>query len=188
MSPSYPLHVTLRLVEGVASLRRVTRVRSIRRSIQRAHKAGFRVVQYAVMGNHLHLVVEASDRRRLARGMQGLKVRLARGLNKVLGRRGRLFRERYHVRALRTPREVRNHLGYVLNNLRRHAAQRGRSLARGWVDPFSSGPQFGGWAGRIRTDRRLVGEEVTAPAETWLLRVGWRRHGLLSPDLVPGAG
>lgn len=188
ISPSSPLHVTLRLVDGIASLRRITRLRSIRRSIRLAHKAGFRVIQYAVMGNHFHLIVEATDRRQLARGMQGLKVRLARGLNKLLGRSGSLFRERYHFRVLRTPRQVRTALGYVLNNLRRHAAQRGRRLSQSWVDPFSSAPHFEGWSARVRTDRSLVGEDVTAAPQTWLLRVGWKRGGLLSPDLVPGAG
>jgi hypothetical protein len=69
-----PVHVTLRLVEGLPSLRRIRTVRWIRRCIQLAHKERFGVVQFSVMKNHLHLIVEAQDKRALSRGMQGLTV------------------------------------------------------------------------------------------------------------------
>jgi REP element-mobilizing transposase RayT len=182
------LHVTLRLVEGVPSLRRVKAGRYVRRCIQLGHKNNFRVVQFSVMGNHLHLIVEADDRRALSKGMQGLKIRLARRLNALFQRRGELFKERYHARALRSPREVRWALGYVLNNRRKHARQGGATLAKGWVDPFSSAPFFQGWSRRPWTDPvRGMDEDVCALAEGWLLRGGWKRGGAsLDPDLVPG--
>lgn len=75
-----------------------------------------RIVHFALMIRHLHLIVEAKDRDALSRGMQGFGVRLARRLNKELGRRGRVLRDRYHEHILRTPREVRNALCYVLRN------------------------------------------------------------------------
>ena len=97
-------------------------------------------------------------------------------------RTGRVFHDRYHARILRTPREVRLALAYVLSNARRHGLVRGRTSAT-WVDPYSSAAVFDG----SRT-------EVTAPASplpvakarTWLLTVGWRRYGLLDPALAPG--
>jgi hypothetical protein len=83
--------------------------------------------------------------------MQGLGIRLARGLNTLMKRRGRVVADRYHARLLATPLELRRALLYVLNNTRRHAAQRGADalaqLPRGWLDPFSSAPVFDGWVG-----------------------------------------
>jgi len=87
-------------------------------------RIGFRLVHYSVQAHHVHLIVEAQDREALARGLRGLSIRLARQLNKVLGRRGRLFVDRYYARALSTPREVRNGLRYVLLNTTRHESQR----------------------------------------------------------------
>jgi REP element-mobilizing transposase RayT len=197
------VHVTLRVLAGVPQLRRGRLFRTIRSCIANCHKATFQVVEYCVMGNHLHLIVEASHRVALSRGMQGLKVRLARRLNGVIGRRGTVFAERYHARILRTAMEVRNALAYVLGNARRHARQHGRRLARGWLDPCSSAPYFNGWKGRKavhwagREDpwaRDAADENATPratgpptmPARTWVLSEGWRRHGLLDVNAVPG--
>jgi REP element-mobilizing transposase RayT len=197
------VHVTLRLLAGVPQLRSGRLFRTIRSCIANCHKATFQVVEYCVMGNHLHLIVEASHRVALSRGMQGLKVRIARRLNGVLRRRGTVFAERYHARILRTAMEVRNALAYVLGNARRHAKRHGRRLARNWVDPCSSAPYFDGWKGRkpAKTDpfqgpwKRDEAEEnpttrATGPptmtARTWLLRKGWRQHGLLDVNAVPG--
>jgi REP element-mobilizing transposase RayT len=49
------------------------------------------VVHFSVQRDHLHLIVEASDRRALSRGMQGLSIRVARAANGELGRKGRVF-------------------------------------------------------------------------------------------------
>ena len=56
------------------------------------NRFGFRLVHYSVQGNHVHLLVEAKDEKSLSRGMCGLGVRVARGLNRVMRRRGRCSR------------------------------------------------------------------------------------------------
>jgi putative transposase len=187
VSPKTPLHVTLRLIEGFPGLRRPKALRWIRRCLQLAHKDGFAIIQFSIQSNHLHLIVEARERAALAKGIQGLKIRLAKRLNQLFGRRrGTVFPERYHAQPLRSPRQVRSALLYVLNNRRRHLAQSGRGLQRGYVDPYSSAPHFEGWQGRVRSSADLTGEPVTAKPRTWLLRVGWTRHGPLDPNAVPG--
>ena len=128
------------------------------------------------MSNHIHLICEAASREALARGLQGLLIRIARGLNRVLDRRGKVFADRYHDRVLKTPAQVRNAIAYVLNNARRHAAQRGRKLHPMWTDPFSSAPVFFG----VREEPSL------ASARTWLLSRGWSRAGRVFMDEVPG--
>jgi REP element-mobilizing transposase RayT len=186
-----PLHVTLRLVAGVPSLRRHGALRIIQRAIAAAgHEAYFRVIHYAVIGNHIHLIVEAEGAEALARGMHALEVRLARRLNRFCERNGKFFAERYHARPLRTPRETRNAIRYVLNNQRAHEARRGEKLARDWVDPFSSAYWFDGWRDPVRLreprQRELLNVPCpTAPPTVWLLTTGWRRRsGPLAFDEV----
>lgn len=87
-----------------------------------SERAGFRLVHHAVQSNHAHLLVEARNRSSLSRGIGGLATRIARRLNRLWGRTGGIFADRYHDRILRTPREVRNALRYVLNNARKHGA------------------------------------------------------------------
>ncbi len=135
------------------------------------------MVQYSVQRDHLHLIVEADDKKALSRGMRGLAIRCALAVNLALRRRGALWADRYHASALRTPRMVRNALVYVLANAAKHL----RAVAG--LDPCSSAPWFDGFRDAIAPPAR--GGLVTRPPRTWLLRVGWRRHGLLSRNEVP---
>jgi REP element-mobilizing transposase RayT len=183
LAPRFPQHVTLRIDVGIDSIAREWLMKIIRKAISQSHKGWFQIVEFNVLTNHLHLITEARDKLLLARGVQGLEVRIARRLNRALKRRGKLFAHRYHVRHLRTPREVRNALRYVLLNRKHHAAE--QKFDRMWIDPYSSAPWFDGWAQPIRTTtdwkRELVNLPApTAKATTWLLSTGWRRYGPLS--------
>jgi hypothetical protein len=117
--------------------------------------------------------------------MQGLAIRIAKALNSVMGRTGKVFADHYHAHALTTPRTVRNALVYVLQNAKRHALQYGRPLPAAWLDPFSSAPFFNGW--RTGPPALAATEPPTAPAQTWLLSLGWKRHGLIGVDELPRA-
>ena len=171
-----PLHVTLRLRKGLPSLRRnVIRAQVLGALGDGRERFGFRLNQFSLQSNHLHLIVEAQDRRALSRGMKGIAVRIARTLNQVWERRGSVFSDRFHARALRTPREVRSALVYVLQNARHHG------LRLMGVDPYSSGPWFDGW----RQGIVLADDGPGTRARTWLLREGWRRHGLIGIQESP---
>ncbi len=185
-----PQHVTLRVIDGV-SLRRDFLMPMIRDAISRSHKAEFRIIEFNVLSNHVHLITEASSKEALANGIHGLEIRIARSVNKKLRRSGKLFEDRYHARALRTPAEVRNALRYVLNNARHHAAENGNKLAARWFDPYSSAAWFDGWASPLPDhadwQRELLRmPRPTARAQCWRLSVGWRTHGLIRLDDVPG--
>jgi len=143
-----------------------------------ASRDQFRIAHFSVQTNHVHLLVEANESRALQRGMQGLGIRLAKAINRVLGRHGKIWSDRYHCRALRTPREVRNGLIYVLLNGRKHHV-----TGRG-IDPCSSGSWFGGWKQRVEAAHGPV--PVREP-RTWLLRVGWRRSGPIRFDDAPAS-
>jgi hypothetical protein len=173
-------HVTVRVREDVPSLRTARLVREFERSLARANDRGsFRVVHYSLQSNHAHFVVEASDRAALGRGMKSVGARLARAVNRVFRRRGPVLVERYHLRVAKTPLEVRRLLAYVLLNGRRHSLRAGAPSP----DPASSARWFDGWR---RRDRTPAGAPPVARARSWLLRSGWRRHGLIDPAEVPG--
>ena len=180
-----PVHVTLRLRRDVPSLRSQRGMQVVVRAFGAARdRLGVRLVQWAVQRDHLHMIVEPESEKALARGLQGLCIRLAKRLNRAFGRRGRVFADRYHGVALRSPRQARNALAYVLLNERHHAAGRGERPARG-LDACSSSPSFDGWT-RPRPPTLGFWSDTIMPASTWLLRVGWRRHGLVNPLEVPG--
>ncbi len=147
------------------------------------------MVHYSLQGNHVHLMVEARNREALGRGMKAIGARLARAVNRIRKRSGRVFADRYHLHVLKTPREVRAALRYVLLNARKHAERLGKAVK---LDPASSSRWFDGWR-RDALARVVRGEEEgprlpmpVARARTWLLKIGWRRHGLLDPAEVPG--
>jgi len=121
LASRHPVHVTMRLREGLPSLRRASEFRTLCAAFEAgAERFGFRLNQYSVQTNHVHLIAEAPDRRALSRGVQGLAVRVARRLNRLWQRKGKVFSDHDHDRILRTPKEVRNALAYVLNNAKRH--------------------------------------------------------------------
>ncbi len=129
-----PVHITLRVQKQVWNLRTRRCFRIINRAfVAGCERFGFRLVHFSVQGNHFHLICEATDRRALSRGVQGLSIRLAKGLNRMMERSGRVFADRYHHRVLRTPTQVKDALNYVRHNARHH----GQPL-RDPVDPFCS--------------------------------------------------
>ena len=169
----------------------------ITREIERTFAAGcerpgFRLVHYSLQGNHAHLIVEAQDQIALGRGMIAIGARLARAVNRIAGRTGQVVAERYHHRLLATPKEVHRALRYVLLNARRHAVKARATVARTVrLDPASSARWFDGWKrGALAIVESVRGDPEARPAvsraRTWLLNVGWRRHGLLNPADVPG--
>jgi putative transposase len=134
-----PVHVTLRMARHVYNLRSRRAFSIVGRAIGKAaERFGMRIVQFAVEGNHMHLVVEAESNDALSRAMQGFTIRVAKGLNAMMRKRGNVFADRYHARTLRTPTETRRAVAYVRNNHRRHMAQVGEALPTRHVDDYAS--------------------------------------------------
>ena len=185
----HPVHTTVRVRKGLPPLRNAQTKRALRKCFAAAcDRFGFRLIHFSVQSTHLHFLCEAADRKALSRGMQGLLVRVAKALNKLWERKGSVFVERFHERVLRTPREVRIALAYVLNNVWRHI--RGVHRSKGadtecGLDGFASGFWFDGWREKPQsTPPEGVGKPVAQP-HTWLLLTGWRRCGLILIDEVP---
>ncbi len=183
----HPGLVTIRVRRNIPSLRSVRFVRELEDSLRgSADRGDFRVVHYSIQHDHVHLLIEAAGASSLSCGMKCVAARLARAVNRVYRRRGAVLEGRYHHHRLGTPREVRAALAYVLLNARRHAAKRvpASVVSNFPLDPASSGRWFDGWA-----DPPAPPPDPPAVArpQTWLLRAGWQRHGLIRRDEVPGA-
>jgi REP element-mobilizing transposase RayT len=164
---SQPVHVTLRMAAWVWNLRSERSFAIIHGAMdEQRRRNDARVIEFSIQGNHVHMVVEASGPSGLANGMRALTVRLARRLNRMMGRRGPVLEDRYHAHVLRTPREVRNALRYVRRNYAGHAARWGEKISPRWVDPYASQV--------VRAPRGAQGtlwaEPVTSRPRTWLLR------------------
>ena len=163
----HPVHVTMRLLSGVGYLRGYSRRRAIEDALRQAKRRfGMRVVHYSIQGNHLHLIVEVEDPSMFSRAIQGLAIRLARALNRIAGRTGKVFSDRFHSHVLESLRKVVNAVRYVLENFRHHLRE---DVAPLGVDPCSSAA----WFGTPRADDAPV-----SPPRTWLLRQ-WRNPNSL---------
>jgi putative transposase len=156
-------------------------------------RADFRIVQISIQRSHVHMLVEADDKRALARGMQGFQISAAKHINAMLGhgrhgrhgrperpgprRRGPVFSDRYHATIITSPRQARHALAYVLCNWRKHREDRDARLAVWQIDVFSSAIDFAGWA-EHRPELPASYERLhVIPPQTWLLQRGWKLHG-----------
>ena len=171
-----PAHVTLRAGSDVPSLRDDRLLHVLQRTFRAANSARFRLLAFSIQRDHLHLEVEADGPMGFVRGMQGFAIRVAKAVNRAVGRRGSVWAGRYHARVLRTPREVRAALVYVIQNFRKHIR-----TAFG-LDPYSSARWFTGWSTPVPPVDKA---SPVVAARTWLGRVGWRRAGPIHPDESP---
>jgi REP element-mobilizing transposase RayT len=171
-----PVHVTLRLAGDLPTLRQGRSHCVLRNALAAcADRIGFGILHYSAMSNHVHLVCEADDAQKLARGIQGLCVRVARAINHLWHREGKVFGDRYHSRPLKTPTDVRNTLIYVLQNALHHGID-----VLGGIDPYSSASWFDGWTRRCPAALEAALRHCPlGRARSWLMTLGWRKRGLL---------
>lgn len=187
-----PQHVTLRTLASVGRLRKGKIYRGLRQTLNRLlGKLGFRVCQMSIQRNHLHFLVEAGGTVALRLGMQGLAISAAKAINKALKRTGKVFAFRYHATAIRTPKQARHALAYVLNNWRRHREDETTQAAHvAALDPYSTARTFTRWKEQNEAVmppgfRGFEPLEISPP-RTWLLREGWTKHPAISLWETPG--
>jgi putative transposase len=181
--PEWPLHVTLRLKEGLPTLRCEPNMEIFRQVMRECCELeGFRVTDWSVQSNHAHMIVEAESQEALTKSMASMMIRLAKRWNKLWGHKGRVFDDHYHAVSLDRPTRIRNALVYVLQNAKRHGVP-----FNGQLDPFSTAPAFEGWRNR----EPIVSDALypRAKHKQWALRQGWQkaRGGLLHTDETPKA-
>src|SRR5882757_109587 len=153
LAARYPVHVVLRAIGAVGNLRRRRVYHAIRfATYTTARREDFRIVHLSIQRTHIHLLVEADDKRALASGMQGFQISAAKQLNAAISRdrpgprrRGTVFPDRYHAEIITSPRQARHALIYVLANWKKHQEDRS-AKTRDWkIDWFSSAGVFPDW-------------------------------------------
>ena len=202
VDPKHPMLITMKLKRGLPTLRSRAEFDVIRDVFRAAKKhEGFRTWHLSVQGDHVHLLCESDDRASVSRVMQGIMISLARRLNRLWNRTGKVFLDRYHRVDKRSPREVRNAIRYVLMNARKHRPRETRydvcvTNAKGEViqrtttvlDPFSTAHQVKAWLEPFVYDP-IVAESPIVKPKSWLARDGWHQRGggLLSIHSSPSA-
>ncbi len=153
---TFPVHVTMRMAAHVFNLRSRRSFSVIGRALAKAaERLGVRIVRYSVQRNHVHLIVEATSDAALSTAMQGFGIRIAKGLNAMMHRSGRVLGDRYHAHVLRTPTETRRAVRYVRDNHANHEATAGRPRPPS-ADTYAT-----------------EGRRITLPRPTtWLMRAG----------------
>jgi putative transposase len=204
----FPRHIVLRVRDDVGSLRKRFMYRALRaatiavamRELHNEVNGAFRIVHISIQRTHIHMLVEADNKLALTRGMQSFLISAAKHVNAEYSekrklaqrRRGPVFADRYHQEIIKSPRQARRTLAYVLNNWRKHREDR-TPHAKNWtLDPFSSAWSFGGWKEYVDDGRHVLWKTpptydalVVYLPKTWLLREGWRKSGSISIYEVP---
>lgn len=107
-----PLHINFKYKSHV---RNKDTLKLLKRAIQNARKHGLQVLHFAFEVNHIHLIVSADNNETLTRAMRSLTITFAKGI-----KRGRIQLDRYHLHVLKTAREVKHAIHYVLFNRQKH--------------------------------------------------------------------
>jgi REP element-mobilizing transposase RayT len=200
LNARHPVHVTLRVIAAVGSLRRRVTYHAIREAtLTTARREHFRIVQLSIQRTHIHLLVEADNKDALAAGLQGFQISAAKHLNAAISkgkpgprRRGAVFPDRYHAEFITSPRQARHALRYVMSNWRKHQEDQVAPMSGWTIDWFSSAATFPGWAEYGDEAFLWRGPETYDPLivyqpRTWLLKEGWKRAGEISYRAVPSA-
>jgi REP element-mobilizing transposase RayT len=197
IKPQFALHIVMRVVAAVGSMRRRALYKAMREAtITAGLRERIRIVHVSIQRTHVHMLVEAEDNLALARGMQGFTISASRHINTTLAtrgwrRRGAVFADRYHLEVIRSPTQARHALNYILNNWRKHREDQ-EGLASTWlVDPYSSGILFPDWQELEGKDfmwpiRETYDPLIVRRPRNWVLREGWKLCGPISVRDVPG--
>lgn len=187
---AHPVHITLRGRRELPSFRNqvvrqlvMTLLAQVRAWSEKANgKDSFQLLEASIQDDHIHLMIEATDKEKLSSGMRSFIIRFAKRLNRILGRvNGKVWADRYHRHDLKTPREVRTCLVYIFANWKKHSLVLPRYLPL--CDPYSSSGAFEGWTGTPMVI--LPGPWPRFAPRTWLLEKGWRRAGVIRPTDCP---
>jgi len=180
---SQPLHINVKLIKGLPTLRAKNKFKLIKRAILKARVRGLRIIHFSIQSTHIHLLIESENKRELGRGMQSFCISLAKSLNGFIKRQGKVFVERYHLHILKTPTQVRNALRYIFMNFAKHTRSPHRFDAYSTLVCFPDKIKLG--LARVNTyalfknklKRQKFKEEMSfllAPAQGWFLNFGWK--------------
>ena len=112
------LHLTVKLKR--ADIQNKVILRILKHAIYRSRLQGIRIVHFTLEHDHVHLYAECGSNLVLAKGMKAFGVTLVKGINKLKRSKGTLYKYRFHLRILKTPRDAKNVINYILKNGIKH--------------------------------------------------------------------
>lgn len=119
---STPLHINFKYQ---AYIRTNMMLNVLEKAVQNAASFGLNITHFTLQSNHVHFIAEAKNNSQLTSGMRSVVSTLNKALNK-----GSIQLERYHLHVLKTPREVRNALDYVLHNDVKHSGKMDKKFTK----------------------------------------------------------
>jgi REP element-mobilizing transposase RayT len=186
------VHLTLRLREGLPNLRTRKGAQLVKLAILGAQNSGLRVIHFAILSNHIHLICEALSLDVLMNSMKSLTSRLGIHIRRLVKEQKHqikrlealdqsglgIFRGRYNMQTIEGPTQMKHALKYVLLNPAKHFKK------APYLDLFTSAVVFEGWKKLIghelvlmesMTTMREALKEFLSPPKLWLTQAGWMK-------------
>ena len=110
-----PLHINFKYK---LTVKNKEGLKALHRAIRNARTHGLRIIHFSLQHNHVHLIVAATNNTTLTKGMRSLTITMAKTIDK-----GKIQIQRYHLHVLKTRREAKNAIHYVLFNERKHTGK-----------------------------------------------------------------
>lgn len=158
-----PLHVTLK--SKASGLRKPQIFSRMKQACRRLKRFGVHVIQFAMLGDHIHMIIEARNNPTLASGMKSITGTFAKRFETR-------FKGRYHLQVITTPTQMKSAYKYVLLNFAKHSKQPPH------IDPYSSGSAFTAWAELAHTEGDAEKDSPDSyglsEPRSWLAQRGWR--------------
>ena len=124
------LHLTIKLKK--ADIQNKVVLRILKHAIFRSRLQGLKVIHFSLEYDHVHLYVECGDNHVLGKSMKAFGVSFVKGINKYKKSLGSLYKYRYHLHIIKSAREAKNVINYILKNGIKH----GRTLKV--INPYNS--------------------------------------------------
>jgi len=130
------------------------------------------------MHNHLHLIIEAQSNEELSRSLQSFALSLSKLVkNRINGKIRGLWNDRYFMRLLLSPREIKIALEYVLKNP--HKKLKTLTIFDGYSSILAMGPVLRKKlfpninfkeSENLRRRFEAIGDEILRPPTSYLLK------------------
>jgi len=110
-----PLHINFKYK---LTVKNKEGLKALHKAIKNARSHGLRIIHFSLQHNHVHLIVVAATNSILTKGMRSLTITMS----KIIGQ-GRIQVQRYHLHVLKSRREAKNAIHYVLFNEKKHTGK-----------------------------------------------------------------
>ncbi|MFA6238606.1 MAG: transposase [Bacteriovorax sp.] len=160
-----PLHLTIKINKEKSGLRNKSIIKALHSSIKKARLIGLRVIHYTLEYDHVHLLIETESNVLLGKGMQSFGISFSKGINKIKGLKGQVFKTRYHFRKLKTPAEIKNAINYILGNSVKH------KQASSIITPYNSLPAIADFSRLYPGFERMIEDTIDSSSFLSALKI-----------------